>query len=308
MNQRIQISISEPAASAAAALLTQDAPQASELLWNMLETPFVGRAVHAIYAGPAVLLAIPERHGEPRGGQIPVENETERPEPGDIMLLPAAEDSAEDIWGEPGPDGGVTLAIFYGEQGRPFTPSGWQPGVVVAKITDGMGAIREAGRAIRFEGAREVCIGREACAGEITEAVLHADGASLGNPGPAGAGFVLETPDGRLISEGSVPLEPTTVNVAEYRALIAGLSEAQRLKIRTLHALLDSQLIVRQLSGEYRVKAAILRPLYQWASKLISKFEHFDCRHVPREQNARADELAGEAAKKSKERHGRNGR
>ncbi|MGI5816717.1 MAG: DUF3830 family protein [Armatimonadota bacterium] len=305
MSRQIEITFLETDASAEVSLLDEDAPEAAELLWRVLETPLVARAVHAIYAGPAVLVSIPERHGEPRGGQIPVENETQHPEPGDILLLPPADDPAEDIWGEPGQDGGVTVAIFYGDQGRPFSPSGWQPGVVVGKVTAGLGALREACRSVRFEGAQRVCLAREACAEKIDEVVMHSDGASLGNPGPAGAGFVIKTPAGRLLAEGSVPLEPTTVNVAEYRGLIDGLLEAQRLGARKVHALMDSELVVRQLTGEYRVKAENLRPLYQWASKLISSFDAFTCEHVPREKNQRADELAGEAAKRSKERNSR---
>lgn len=305
MSRQIQISFSDHDTTATVGLLEEDAPNAAELLWDILETPLTTRAVHAIYAGPAVLIHIPERHGEPRGGQIPVENETQHPRSGDVLLLPPAEDADEDIWGEPGQEPGVTVAIFYGEQGRPFSPSGWQAGVVAGRVTQGLGALREVCRAVRFEGAQRVCIAREACPGEITEAILHSDGASLGNPGPAGAGFVLETHDGRPIAEGSIPLEPTTVNVAEYRGLIDGLLEAQRLGVRRVLARMDSQLVVRQLTGEYRVKAEGLRPLYQWASRLISSFDAFKCEHVPREKNERADELAGEAAKRSKEQHSR---
>ncbi|MFW6437920.1 MAG: DUF3830 family protein [Armatimonadota bacterium] len=303
MSQEIEITFLENDATATVNLLEDAAPQASRLLWQILETPMIGRAVHAIYAGPAVLVHIPERHGEPRGGQIPVENESQHPEPGDIMLLPPADDEAEDIWGEPGTESGVTLAIFYGDQGRPFSPSGWQPGVVVGKVTKGLGALRETCRNVRFEGAQRICIAREECAENVTDVIMHSDGASLGNPGPAGAGFVIKSPAGRTLAEGSVPLEPTTVNVAEYRGLIDGLLEAQRLGARKVLARMDSQLIVRQLTGEYRVKAEHLRPLYQWASKLISSFDAFKCEHVPREENERADELAGKAAQRSKEQH-----
>lgn len=299
MSQRIQISFRETDVSAYAELQDEDAPQASELLAGILETPLVGRAVHAIYAGPAVLVSIPERHGEPRGGQIPVENETDHPEPGDLLLVPPDPD---DDAGQGGA-AGVTVAIFYGEGGRPFTPAGWQPGVVVAKVAEGLDGLREACRRTRYEGAQEVSLAREALPGEVTEAVLHADGASLGNPGPAGAGFVIETSDGRTLAEGSIPLEPTTVNEAEYRALIAGLHEARRIGITRLQARLDSELVCRQLSGAYRVRAQNLQPLYQWARRIISRFDEFTCVHLPREQNERADALAGAAAKRSKEQH-----
>lgn len=307
MSRQIQISFPDLDTTVTARLLVEDAPNAAAMLWGILQTPLTGRAVHAIYAGPAVLVGVPERHGEPVGGQLPVENETQHPEPGDILLLPPAADAAEDLWGEPGSEPGVTIAIFYGAQGRAFSPSGWQPGVVVARVTEGLGALREACRAVRFEGAQRVCIAREACPGEIPEVRIYSDGASLGNPGPAGAGFVIETPEGILVSEGSVPLEPTTVNVAEYRGLIDALLEAQRLGARRVHAMMDSELVVRQLTGEYRVKAESLRPLYQWASRLISTFDTFTCEHVPRERNQRADELAGQAAKRSREQHSHNG-
>jgi ribonuclease HI len=114
---------------------------------------------------------------------------------------------------------------------------------------------------------------------------------------------VIASTDGRVLSEGAIPLEPDTVNVAEYHGLIDGLRDARRLGVKRLHVKMDSQLIVRQLSGEYRVKAKNLRPLYERVGKLISSFDEFTCEHVPREENKRADELAGEGAKRSKEQH-----
>ncbi len=308
MSREIQISFPDLETTATVRLLDDEAPQGAEMLWNILQTPLTTRAVHAIYAGPAVLVEIPARHGEPRGGQIPIEGETQHPEPGDILLLPPADDPAEDLWGEPGDDGGVTIAVFYGDGGRPFWPSGNQPGALVGKVVEGLDALRVTCRAARFEGAQRVCIGRVGSPQQVEEVIMHSDGASLGNPGPAGAGFVIETPAGQVLAEGSVPLPPTTANVAEYRALIDGLQKAQELGAKGVRALMDSELVVRQLTGRYRVKSEGLRPLYQRASGLIATFERFECRHVPREQNARADELAGKAAKRSKERHRKNGR
>ena len=308
MSQEIQISFPDLETTATVRLLTDEAPDAAEMLWGMLQTPLTTRAVHAIYAGPAVLVEIPERHGEPRGGQIPIENETQHPEPGDILLLPAADDPAEDLWGEPGDSGGVTIAIFYGDGGRPFWPSGNQPGALVAKVTEGLAALRVTCRAARFEGAQRVTIAREGASAPTEEVIIHSDGASLGNPGPAGAGFVIEAPDGRVLAEGSNPMPPSTVNVAEYQALIDGLEKARELGAKHVRMLMDSELIVRQLSGRYRVKSEGLRPLFKRASALIATFERFECRHVPREQNARADALAGEAAKRSKERHRKHAR
>jgi len=210
------------------------------------------------------------------------------------------------VWGEPGREAAVTLAIFYGARGRPFTPSGWQPGVRIGRIVSEIEQLRAACREIRFRGARTVDVLRVAPREEIDSGILHTDGASLGNPGPAGAGFVLEAPDGRVLAEGSIPLEATTVNVAEYQALVEGLAAARRLGLRRLEVRMDSQLIVRQLAGEYRVKAANLRPLFERVRALIDRFDEVECLHVPREHNERADELAGIAARQSRERSGGN--
>lgn len=292
------------------ALDEEHAPQAAEMLWDLIPPSggIVTRAVHAIYAGPAVLVALPPRHGEPRGGQLPLEHEVEHPEPGDVLLLPPADDPEEDIWGEPGDDEGATLAIFYGRKGRPFAPSGWQPAAKIGEVVADRDAMREACQAVRFEGAADLSVsrvGEEAT--QISSAVLYTDGASLGNPGPAGAGFVLTAGDGQVLSEGSVPLEPTTVNVAEYQALVAGLTEALRLGVRRLELRMDSELVIKQLRGEYKVKAKPLVPLFIEAKRLTAQFEEFTCRHVPREQNQRADELAGAAARRMKEMRGNRG-
>ena len=220
MSRKIQILFTERDVRGLAELCEEAAPQAAELVWGLLSTAFVGSAVHAIYSGPAALVAIPERHGEPREGHIPVENETNEPDPGDVLLLPP-----DDTLSDDGKRSGVTLAIFYGERGRPLTPEGWVAGVRVAKLTDGLDDIREVCRALRFSGAEPVRLARAGGTLSADEGMLHTDGSSLGNPGPAGAGFVLTTMDGETLAEGSIPLEPTTVNVAEYRALIAGLAE-----------------------------------------------------------------------------------
>ncbi len=301
MSREITIRFPEMKSSATAALIESDAPLASELVWGLLGTAFAGVGVHAMYAGPAVLVAVPARHGEPCGGQIPSENETVGPAPGDILLLPP--DPEASVRGD---DSGVTIAIFYGDEGRPFAPQGWVPGVRVGRVIEGLAELREACGRMRLEGATAVRLGRVEAAVAPESAVLHADGSSLGNPGPAGAGFVLETEDGRLLAEGAIPLAPATVNVAEYRALIGGLAEAQRLGVRRVRAIMDSQLVCRHLSGQYRVKSASLRPLYERARELLGHFEEASCEHVPREMNARADELAGVASRQSKERLRKN--
>jgi len=302
MNREIELSFPELEMSARARLCEREALQASDLLWGLLETPFLGSGVHAMYAGPAVLVAVPARHGEPVGGQIPVENETNEPRPGDILLVPPApEDDAAEGVAE-----GVTIALFYGEKGRPFTPAGWQPGVVAATVTHGMEALRAACRRVRFEGVQEVRLARRSSPGPSDVATLYSDGASLGNPGPAGAGFVLSTEDGEPLAEGSLPLPIATSNVAEYRALIAGVQEAARRGVRKLHVFSDSQLLCRQLTGSYRVKSPALKPLYQQVRGLLSRFAEVSVEHVPREENRPADALAARAARKAKERIEKN--
>ncbi len=133
------------------------------------------------------------------------------------------------------------------------------------------------------------------------DAILHTDGSSLGNPGPAGAGFVLQTPEGQAIVERAIPLGSTTVGVAEYRALIAGLSEAISQGLRRVQVISDSQFMCRQLQGEYRVRTAAIKPLYEWARKLISRLQHFEIQYTARENNARADELAKQGAQKAEQ-------
>jgi len=133
------------------------------------------------------------------------------------------------------------------------------------------------------------------------EATLYTDGSSLGNPGPAGAGFVLESPNGETIAQRAIPLGETTVGAAEYRALIAGLSEALAAGIRRVRVVSDSEFMCRQLQGEYKVKAARIKPLFAWAQKLIGRLEQFSIEHISREENTRADELAKEGAQMSRQ-------
>ena len=132
------------------------------------------------------------------------------------------------------------------------------------------------------------------------EAVLYTDGASLGNPGPAGVGFVLAGPDNTMIVERAIPLEETTVGVAEYRALIAGLSEALSRGIRRVRVYSDSEFMCRQLQGKYKVRAKNIRPLYEWARKLIGQFDDFQIQHITRDGNQRADALAKQAAQEGR--------
>lgn len=123
------------------------------------------------------------------------------------------------------------------------------------------------------------------------EATLFADGGSRGNPGPAASGAVLVDADGALLEEVGEYLGVATNNVAEWTALLLGLQAAANRGIRRLAVRLDSELVVRQMRGEYRVKHADLQPLHRRALALLERFEHVDVRHVPRKQNAVADRL-----------------
>jgi len=124
---------------------------------------------------------------------------------------------------------------------------------------------------------------------------LHSDGGSRGNPGPAGAGAVLYDEQGQEVAALSRYLGRTTNNEAEYQALLMGLKRAQELGARRLTVKMDSELIVRQLEGKYRVKAPGLKPMYDQAKRLLQGFASVTILHVRREFNKRADELANQA-------------
>lgn len=129
--------------------------------------------------------------------------------------------------------------------------------------------------------------------------LLHTDGASRGNPGLAAAGIVIYGPGAganrpELHREG-VALGVLTNNQAEYRALLLGLAAASRLGARRVELAMDSELIVRQLEGRYKVKNAGLKPLYEEARLALTRFVAWRARHVPRAENAVADALANEA-------------
>jgi ribonuclease HI len=124
---------------------------------------------------------------------------------------------------------------------------------------------------------------------------LYCDGASRGNPGEAGAGAVLIDPTGNIKGQYGKYLGQTTNNVAEYLALILGLKKAQNLGVKKIKVFADSELLVRQLNGQYRVKAAHLLPLYESAKAALKEFEIFGISHVPREMNSLAYRLANAA-------------
>jgi ribonuclease HI len=123
------------------------------------------------------------------------------------------------------------------------------------------------------------------------KATLFADGGSRGNPGPAASGAVLFDEHGAVLREVGTYLGVATNNVAEWTGLLTGLEAAIDLGVTELHVRLDSELVVKQISGAYRVKHEGLIPLHAKAKVLLRQFARTDVRHVPRKQNAEADAL-----------------
>ena len=130
---------------------------------------------------------------------------------------------------------------------------------------------------------------------KLKKTVIFADGASRGNPGPAAIGVTIKDERGRLITSISQRIGKATNNQAEYRAIIAALEEAIRLGAKRVDIKMDSELVVKQINGGYRVKSAILKPLYQQVKQLQGSLENFTITHIPRRQNTEADRLANKA-------------
>ncbi|MFN2483752.1 MAG: ribonuclease HI family protein [Candidatus Limnocylindria bacterium] len=125
--------------------------------------------------------------------------------------------------------------------------------------------------------------------------MIHTDGAARGNPGPAGLGAVLRTPDGSVVVELAEYLGVRTNNHAEWRAVEAALVEALRLGARHVDLRMDSQLVARQIAGMYRVKHVDLIPIHRRVMDLLSRFEGYSVGHVPRELNRDADRMSNVA-------------
>jgi ribonuclease HI len=124
---------------------------------------------------------------------------------------------------------------------------------------------------------------------------LHVDGASRGNPGEAGFGIYVTAPDGSEVASLFGYLGEATNNVAEYQALLHGLRFALARGASTVEVFSDSELLVRQLEGRYRVKNTGLQPLHREAQSLLARFAKARVAHVPREKNREADALANRA-------------
>jgi ribonuclease HI len=143
--------------------------------------------------------------------------------------------------------------------------------------------------------AREYEAARVEAAAPPVRTRLFCDGAARGNPGPAGAGAVIVSPEGHIQARIGKFLGESTNNVAEYMGLILGLKRARAMGLRELDVLSDSELMVKQLSGDYAVKAEHLKPLHDEAKELLKMFPGITVRHVPREENKLADEMSNRA-------------
>ena len=130
---------------------------------------------------------------------------------------------------------------------------------------------------------------------KIEKAVLYTDGASRGNPVPAAIGAVIKDGQGKVLARISKRIGRTTNNQAEYRAVIAALEEAVRLGIAGVEVKSDSELVVKQINGRYRVKHPGLKPLYRQVRELQSLFQNCTVAPIPRRQNREADRLCNAA-------------
>ena len=124
---------------------------------------------------------------------------------------------------------------------------------------------------------------------------MYVDGGARGNPGPAGVGVVITDESGAELDRANEYIGETTNNVAEYRAVLLGLDRARALAVRELEIVNDSELIARQLTGQYRVKKEDLRLLHEQARQALQEFDRWSIRSVPRAKNEIADALVNDA-------------
>jgi len=131
----------------------------------------------------------------------------------------------------------------------------------------------------------------------MEELIIYTDGCSKGNPGSAGIGIVMYNKSGEVAKKISRYIGMATNNYAEYTALKIALEEAYNMGARRVRLFLDSELVVRQLKGEYKIKSEDLKPLYESVTYLLKKFDYYEINHVNREFNKEADKLANLALK-----------
>lgn len=133
----------------------------------------------------------------------------------------------------------------------------------------------------------------------VRKVIINTDGAARGNPGPAAIGATIKDETGKLMAHISRRIGITTNNQAEYRAVIAALEKAINLGAKHVVVKSDSELVVKQINGRYKIKNAALRPLYQEVVKLTGSLESIKVSYVPRARNAEADALANKALDKT---------
>ncbi len=136
---------------------------------------------------------------------------------------------------------------------------------------------------------------RRRTAASSRRAMVFSDGASRGNPGPAAAGWVIRSPAGEVIAEGGAFLGRRTNNEAEYEAVIRALAAALELGVEEVALRADSELLIKQINGEYQVRNERIAVLHRAARELLQRFRRFEAKHVRREENQAADAMANEA-------------
>lgn len=155
-------------------------------------------------------------------------------------------------------------------------------------ITHGKGKVTEKDKKLSEQ--VDALITNHTSAGQLpTELKFYGDGGSRGNPGPAAAGFVLLDMNDHLLENGGEFMGVTTNNQAEYHSLEMGLERALEAGVKKIHVFMDSQLAIRQISGQYKVRSLELLPRYKNVKSLLAKFDEATCTHVPRELNKLAD-------------------
>ncbi|MBO0769120.1 MAG: ribonuclease HI family protein [Solirubrobacterales bacterium] len=125
--------------------------------------------------------------------------------------------------------------------------------------------------------------------------IINVDGGARGNPGPAAIGVVMARPDGSVVEEIAEPIGTATNNVAEYRALLAALARARELGETEVELIGDSELVAKQITGDYKVKNPDMQRLHAEATAALTGFQKWTIRTVPRAQNAAADALVNQA-------------
>ncbi len=128
-----------------------------------------------------------------------------------------------------------------------------------------------------------------------TKLIAYIDGASRGNPGPAAAGVVFQDTAGQVIRTLSIRIGVSTNNIAEYSALIFALQEAVAMRAKEIDIFTDSELLAKQVNGEYKIKDDAIRVLYSFVAHLKRNFSKISVTHVPRERNKLADQQANKA-------------